>query len=103
LAPLQLNITLNSEEALMRSTNAPTQLEVVQTGGSYLLIQQDTKNWLVPDFQTLSSFTTNQLKKGIFTYIHEPISEAVLRRPAEVKDIGGLWEVVTMGVIAIPS
>jgi cytoskeletal protein RodZ len=98
----ELNITQTSEDILMKSAALPTQLEVVKTGGSYLLIQRDDKNWLVPDFQSLTSFTTNQLSKGIFTYIKEHISTAELREPAEVRECGFLWEVVSMGVIAVP-
>jgi hypothetical protein len=34
----QLNITQNSENSLMKTSTLPTQLEVVQNGGSYHLI-----------------------------------------------------------------
>ena len=98
----QLNITQNSEDALMRSSSLPTQLEAVKNGGSYLLLHRDGKQWLVPEFQILTSFTTNQLAKGIFTYERNYVSVAELRRPAEVREVGGLWEVVSMGVIAVP-
>ncbi len=98
----QLNITQNSEDALMRSSSLPTQLEAVKNGGSYLLLHRDGKQWLVPEFQILTSFTTNQLAKGIFTYERNYVSVAELRRPAEVREAGGLWEVVSMGVIAVP-
>jgi hypothetical protein len=99
----ELNITQNSEDALMKTSSFPTQLEVVKAGGSYLLIHRAGRHWLVPEFQILSSFTTNQLAKGIFSYDREGISSAELRRPAEVRDLGGLWEVVVMGVIAVPT
>jgi hypothetical protein len=99
----ELNITQDSEDALMKSSSLPTKLEVVKTGGSYLLIQRDGRHWLVPEFQILTSFTTSQLAKGIFSYAKENISTAELRRPAEVRDVGSLWEVVTMGVIAVPA
>lgn len=102
LASKQLNITQDSENLLMKSTGLPTRLEVVQNGGSYLLAQTDDSNWLVPEFQILSSFTTNQLAKGIFTYDRENISAAELRRPAEVREVGGYWEVVNTGIIAVP-
>ena len=99
----ELNITQDSEDALMKSSSLPTKLEVVKTGGSYLLIQRDGRHWLVPEFQILTSFTTSQLAKGIFSYAKENISTAELRRPAEVRELGSLWEVVTMGVIAVPA
>jgi hypothetical protein len=103
MMPDELNITQHSEDALMKTASVPTQLEIVKIGGSYLLIHREGKHLLVPDFQTLTSFTTNQLAKGIFSYQRENISIAELRRPAEVRDVGGLWEVVTMGVIAVPT
>ena len=99
----ELNITQHSENALMKTASIPTQLEIVKTGGSYLLIHREGRHLLVPDFQILTSFTTNQLAKGIFSYERENVSTAELRLPAEVRDVGGLWEVVTMGVIAVPT
>jgi hypothetical protein len=103
MMPDELNITQLSEDALMKTASLPTQLEIVKTGGSYLLIHREGKHFLVPDFQILTSFTTNQLAKGIFSYQKENVSTAELRRPAEVRDVGCLWEVVTMGVIAVPT
>jgi hypothetical protein len=41
--------------------------------------------------------------KGIFGLQREAISALELRRPAEVKPVGDLWEVVTLGVIAAPG
>ncbi len=99
----QLNITQNSEDSLMKTSTLPTQLEAVQNGGSYRLIHINNQHWLVPEFQILASFTANQLAKGIFTYDRENISAAELRWPAEVREVGGLWEVIAMGVIAVPS
>ena len=98
----QLIITQSSEDYLMKTSVPPTQLEVVQNGGTYLLIRRDDRHWLVPEFQILTSFTTTQPAKGIFTYHRESISAAELRWPAEVKEVGGLWEVVNVGLIAVP-
>ncbi len=99
----QLNITQNSEDSLVKSSALSTKLEVVQNGGSYLLICRDDRHWLVPEFQILTSFTTTQPAKGIFNYRRESVSAAELRWPAEVREVGGLWEVIAMGVIAVPS
>jgi hypothetical protein len=99
----QFNITSDSEDSLLINRSFPTQLEVVKSGGSYLLIQRHERNWLVPEFQILTSFTTFRPAKGIFTYRPENVSTAELIRPAEVKQVGRLWEVVTMGIIAVPS
>lgn len=99
----QLNITQSSEDSLVKNSVLPTLLEIVQNGGSYLLIRRDNRHWLVPEFQILTSFTTTQPAKGIFNYHRENISTADLRWPAEVRDVGGLWEVVNMGLIAVPT
>lgn len=100
----EMNITQDSEDALVRRTaSATTQLQVVKGGGSYLLIRQQDRSWLIPTFQTLNSFMTSQPAKGIFAYERQPVSGAELRRPAEVRDLGGVWEVVSMGVVAVPA
>lgn len=100
----EMNITQDSEYALVRRTaSATTQLQVVKGGGSYLLIRQQDRFWLIPTFKTLNSFMTSQPAKGIFAYERQPVSGAELRRPAEVRDLGGVWEVVSMGVVAVPA
>jgi hypothetical protein len=100
----EMSITEDCEQALLRGTaSATTQLQIDQQGGSYLLIRQDNKNWLVPTFLTLKSFTTIQPAKGLFFYERDNVSIAELRRPAEVTEERGVWEVVNMGVVAVPA
>jgi hypothetical protein len=99
----QLNITTDSENSLSKNLGLPTQLEEVKSGGSYLLIQRHERNWLVPQFLVLSGFMTKKPAKGVFTYRPENVSAVVLLRPAEVKQVGRLWEVVRPGIIAVPS
>jgi hypothetical protein len=99
----EMSITQDCEQALLRGTaSASTQLQIDKQGGSYLLIRQDNKNWLVPTFLTLKSFTTIQPAKGLFVYEPDNVSSAELRRPAEVREDRGVWEVVNMGVVAVP-
>ena len=99
----EMSITQDSEEALLRGTaSASTQLQIDKQGGSYLLIHKDNKNWLVPTFFMLKYFTTIQPDKGIFVYERDNVLSAVLRRPAEVREDRGVWEVVNMGVVAVP-
>jgi hypothetical protein len=101
----QLVITAESEEALLNSSSSPTRLAAVASGGSYLLvpsIDDIERAWILPDWRTLESFTNNRPNKGIFSYRTEAnLSLAELRQPAEVRQVGELWEVVTMGVIAV--
>ena len=99
----ELNITQDSEDDLLKNGSSPTQFEVVKAGGSYYLIQSDQSHWLVPSFQILSHLKTNKPKKGIFNYSPASIARAELRRPAEVRAVGDVWEVVRLGVIAVPA
>jgi hypothetical protein len=103
-ATSELNITPASEEALCRGTNnSATHLEVVKGGGSYLLIEHDRRYWLVPTFQTLNSFLTSQPSKGLFSYERGASKTSELRRPAEVRQVEATWEVISMGVVSVPS
>lgn len=101
----ELNITQDSEDALIRGTSAlSTKLLCVSGGGSYLLIPHAERHWLFPTAQTLASFTTNQPQKGIFDYERLSISAADLRKPAEVQEIaGGIWEVISKGIVIVPA
>lgn len=100
----ELNITSESEDSLVRgSLSHTTQLRSVPGGGSYVLIAVETRNWLFPTFLTLESFNTNQPAKGIFTYERQLVSSAELKVPAEVREVGGLWEVVKQGTVIVPG
>lgn len=100
----ELNITSESEDSLIRgSVSHATQLRSVPGGGSYVLITVEERNWLFPTFLTLESFNTNQPAKGIFAYERQLVSSAELKLPAEVKEVGGLWEVVKQGIVIVPG
>ncbi|MEB3242353.1 MAG: hypothetical protein VKO44_01820 [Cyanobacteriota bacterium] len=105
MADQEMNITARSEDALARRVGTVvTQLQVVDGGGSFLLIARDGSHWLVPSFQTLASYQTSQPAKGLFTYEREPaIATVELRRAAKVRESGGVWEVEAMGVVAVPA
>jgi hypothetical protein len=68
-----------------------------------VLIAVEERNWLFPTFLTLESFNTNQPAKRIFTYQPQLVSSAELKVPAEVKEVGGLWEVVKQGIVIVPG
>lgn len=105
MADQEMNITARSEDALARRVGTVvTQLQVVDGGGSFLLIARDGSHWLVPSFQTLASYQTSQPAKGLFTYEREPaIATVELRRAAKVRESGGVWDVEAMGVVAVPA
>jgi hypothetical protein len=98
----ELTIKLNSNDVFEGKDFAVTQLQIVKGGGSYLLIHCNEKHWVVPTFYTLTSFTISQFAKGLFIYEPESVPSAQLRQPAEVKEVSGVWEVVNMGVVAVP-
>jgi hypothetical protein len=100
----ELNITSEAEDALLRgSVLDATKLVAVTGGGSYVLISSEGHYWLFPTQQTLSGFSTNQPRKGIFNYESEMISRPAVRKPAEVREEGEYWIVATYGVISIPG
>ncbi|MFM8278619.1 MAG: hypothetical protein ACKN89_16825, partial [Cyanobium sp.] len=100
----ELNITDDAEDAIIWSLNVPTQLKTVPGGGSYLLVGgKDHRYWLVPSLRTLFGFKGKRPNTRIFSYEAQAIHSPELRQPAEVKPVGDLWEVVTMGVIAVPA
>lgn len=104
ISSIELNITIESEEKLARRSLAHnTQLKIVQGGGSYLLVRSDKRSWLFPTMQTLEGFKSNQPQKGIFTFERQPVSTAELKQPAEIKEVGDLWEVANQGVVNIPN
>jgi uncharacterized protein HemX len=102
LVNAELNITLESEEALQRGTSStPTRLMEVHGGGSYLLVSRGDIHWLLPTVQTLGSFSANQPQKGIFDYAREAVTVPELLRAAEVVSTEGGWEVVNKGVVIV--
>ncbi len=100
----ELNITSECEDSLLRgSSGQATKLEAVQGGGSYMVVSCEGRYWLFPTAQTLDSFSMNQPQKGIFDYEREILSKPVVKKPAEVKEESGEWNVIAQGVISVPG
>ena len=100
----ELNITIESEDSLLRGSGGQaTKLEAVQGGGSYMVVSGEGQYWLFPTAQTLDSFSMNQPQKGIFNYEHEILSKPVVKKPAAVTEEGACWVVTAQGVISIPG
>lgn len=100
----ELNITTESEDDLLRgSSGQATRLQAVLGGGSYMLVSGEGRNWLFPTAQTLESFSMNQPQKGIFSYEYEILSKPLVKKPAEVKEEGGNWVVISQGIISVPG
>ncbi len=105
--PIELIISGETADAWIRGiANVVPRLEISKAGGNYVLIQQ-AGNWLFPTLESISRLSIKQpsqrFAKGIFVLQRENISTPELRRPAELKQVGKLWEVVSLGVIAVPG
>lgn len=105
LSDAELNITKESEDALVRrELGHMTQLEEVNGGGSYYRLVDANRSWLFPTPLTLKTIAKNQPSKGLFRYEVEPISTPHIKQPAEIRPVSGnRWEVLEMGIIAVPT
>ena len=99
----QLNITSNSESAYAIGKLVQTELEAVNGGGSYLLMELENKLLLYPTDQTLRGFGQAQPTKGVFTYVNQPIGAPQVLTPALLELIGKNWRVKQLGTIAVPG
>jgi hypothetical protein len=99
----ELKIKESTEQSLIGNSTRATQLESVRAGGSYLLFSLGQRLLLVPSFQTLKEFKSSQPSKGVFSF-DKQIGKLALIQPAELKDLGdGAYQVVTMGLVAVPA
>jgi hypothetical protein len=99
----ELNLVDDFEDEYLRRSNQKTQLQIAQDNGSYYLINCDERYWVIPSIRTLKNFSMNQPPKGIFNYEPQEIDSPRLRQPAEVREVSGLWEVINMGIIVVPT
>jgi hypothetical protein len=99
----QLNITNDSESAYAIGKLVQTELEEVNGGGSYLLLELDSQLLLYPTDQTLRGFGQVQPTKGIFSYQKQPIATPQVLTPALVELVGSNWRVKQLGTIAVPG
>jgi len=99
----QLNITRESDSAILMSKVGNTQLEVVTAGGSYFMVSIGDDNWLYPTELTLRGYAAEQPSKGIFNYTRQQISQPQVIMPARLSQNGAVWSIVEMGNIAVPA
>lgn len=98
----ELNITSESENAIITGRSTNTDLEVVPGGGSYLLLMLQGQPWLFPTEKTLKGFTAVQTSKGIFGCEQQTIASPQLLEPALLEGSGNRWKVIQIGRIAVP-
>ncbi len=99
----QLNITRESDSAILMSKVDDTQLEVVTAGGSYIMVSIGGDNWLYPTELTLRGYAAEQPSKGIFNYTRQQISQPQVIMPARLSQNGAVWSIVEMGNIGVPA
>jgi hypothetical protein len=99
----QLNITRESDSAILMSKVDNTQLEVVTAGGSYFMVSIGGVNWLYPTELTLRGYAAEQPSKGIFNYTRQQISQPQVIMPARLSQNGAVWSIVEMGNIGVPA
>jgi hypothetical protein len=99
----QLNITRESDSAILMSKVDNTQLEVVTAGGSYFMVSIGGDNWLYPTELTLRGYAAEQPSKGIFNYTRQQISQPQVIMPARLSQNGAVWSIVEMGNIGVPA
>ena len=100
----ELNISGDSEDALIRGNSLmATRLVAVNGGGSYMIVNSEGRFWLFPTALTLDSFSGAQPQKGIFSYETGFLTRPSVKKPAEVKEEGDSWVVTALGVIYLSS
>lgn len=104
LTTAELDITGECEIHLQQNSfTQPTRLKISQGSGSYLLITFQERAWLLPTVQTLTAVALHQPPRGIFIYTRKPLSSAELIKPADLRDVDGLWEVSEKGEVMVPG
>jgi hypothetical protein len=99
-ATAELNITSESENALAMGRSIATELEEVNGGGSYWLVNLQGQHWLFPTDRTLRGFAAAQPAKGLFIYVQMTIAQPQLMEPALLERSGNRWVVQSMGRIS---
>ena len=81
----------------------PTRLRRVGGSGSFLLVILDGDDWLFPAVSTLQAADAELAQRGLFQLCPAAVAAPRLRMPAQMREVGGLWEVTECGQIEIPS
>jgi hypothetical protein len=81
----------------------PTRLRRVPRSGSFLLVMLDGDDWLFPAVSTLQAADADLVKRGLFQLCPADVAAPRLRMPAQMREVGGLWEVTESGQIEIPA
>ncbi len=77
-------------------------LGLVSNGGRFLMVLLDDDAWLFPAVTTLEAFSQDPSAPGIYRFEPAGVDHAELKRPALLREVGGLWEVTEPGTILLP-
>lgn len=91
------------DETLLRpGLPPPTRLRHVTGAGLFLLVMVDGEEWLFPAVATLQAADPELSRRGLFDLRKADVDRPKLKIPAQMREVGGLWEVTDAGQILIP-
>jgi hypothetical protein len=78
-------------------------LRLVGSGGRFLMVFFDDDSWLFPAVTTLETYSRDPSEAGYYSFEQAPVTSAELSRPAQLREAGGLWEVIEPGLVLVPK
>jgi hypothetical protein len=78
-------------------------LRLVGSSGRFLMVFFDDDSWLFPAVTTLETYSHDASEVGFYCFQPAEVPSAELCRPAQLREAGGLWEVVEPGLILVPK
>jgi hypothetical protein len=101
-AKAELNITRDYESAHFSGRSMRAELEEVNAGGSYWLIEIDGQHWLFPTDKTLRGIAEIGQDKGMYILEKQTIAQSQLLEPALLERTGSTWSLISSGTVAVP-
>jgi len=78
-------------------------LRLVGSGGRFLMVFFDDDSWLFPAVTTLEAYSRDPSEEGFYSFEQAAVPSAELSRPAQLREAGGLWEVIEPGLVLVPK
>lgn len=101
---VELDFADPPDETLLRpGLPPPTRLRRVSGSGLFLLVMFDGDDWLFPAVATLQAADPELSRRGLFELRKGDVDRPKLKIPAQMREVGGLWEVTDSGQILIPA
>jgi hypothetical protein len=77
-------------------------LRLVGSGGQFLMVFFEDDSWLFPAVTTLETYSHDHSDVGYYRFEPAAVATAELARAAQLREAGGLWEVIEPGLILVP-